>query len=362
MHDGTVIDPDVHHTWASPAELVPYLPAEWRDYAQAPGGYLMPMDPAVMTYPGQWGTNKRLDTYPEGGGPPGSDYDTLRTQLLDPMRVERAVLSYDIGTQSGLANPYFAAAVCRAANDWSRDRWLGRGDERLAGAILVPTELPEAAAEEVRRLAHDPRFVEVLVVENTLGKPFGHPAYHPILAAAAEAGLPVAIHSGGELIGRAAQPMAGGIAGSRLELMATVTQPAMHHVASLVTHGVFERVPSLRVLFVEHGFTWLPSLLWNLDARYEILRRESPWVRRRPSEYVVDHVRFTTQPFDLTRDRSQLVALLEAHDGLDEVLCFASDYPHWDADEPSYVASRLPAGWERKVFHDNAAALLERAC
>jgi predicted TIM-barrel fold metal-dependent hydrolase len=129
-----------------------------------------------------------------------------------------------------------------------------------------------------------------------------------------------------------------------------------------VTHGAFERFPNLRVLLVEHGFSWLPSLLWKLDDRFDALRRESPWVRRPPSEYVAEHVRVTSQPFDLTRRREQLVALLEAHPAMRDMLCFASDYPHWDADEPSYVAGRLPDGWARQVFHDNAAALYERSC
>jgi predicted TIM-barrel fold metal-dependent hydrolase len=149
--------------------------------------------------------------------------------------------------------------------------------------------------------------------------------------------------------------MAGGLSNSRLELATLVPLPAQHHLASLITHGVFERFPGSRVLFVEHGFTWLPSVLWNLDGRYEVLRRESPWVKRLPSDYVREHVRFSTQPFDMTKDRKQLIGLLESYEGMEDLLCFASDYPHWDADEPSYLASRLPKAWLPKVFYENAA-------
>jgi predicted TIM-barrel fold metal-dependent hydrolase len=51
-----------------------------------------------------------------------------------------------------------------------------------------------------------------------------------------------------------------------------------------------------------------------------------------------------------------MVRLIESFGG-DDILCFASDYPHWDTDDPTYVASRLPKRWHKKVFYDNAADL-----
>ena len=115
--------------------------------------------------------------------------------------------------------------------------------------------------------------------------------------------------------------------------------------------------PSLKVLFVEHGFSWITSLLWNLDARYDVLRRESSWVRRLPSEYVLDYVRFTTQPLDMTRDPQQLIDVLSAFEGMERLLCFATDYPHWDADEPGYLRRKLPDEWLPRIFYENAAEL-----
>jgi len=38
-----------------------------------------------------------------------------------------------------------------------------------------------------------------------------------------------------------------------------------------------------------------------------------------------------------------------------ETLLFASDYPHWDFDDPTTL--RLPAGWEEDVFDGNARRL-----
>ena len=38
-----------------------------------------------------------------------------------------------------------------------------------------------------------------------------------------------------------------------------------------------------------------------------------------------------------------------------DTLCFSSDYPHWDYDEPRQTLNRLPADWREGVAHRNAA-------
>jgi predicted TIM-barrel fold metal-dependent hydrolase len=41
-------------------------------------------------------------------------------------------------------------------------------------------------------------------------------------------------------------------------------------------------------------------------------------------------------------------------EGIEDLLCFSSDYPHWTGDSPTFVAKLLPKSWHRKVFCDNA--------
>jgi predicted TIM-barrel fold metal-dependent hydrolase len=279
----------------------------------------------------------------------------MRSQLLDPLNIKHGVLCYDVGFEAGLPNPYLATELCRAANDWSMDHWLDGRDERLHGAILVASEQPDEAAKEIRRVAAHPRMVEVLLVANMLGKPFGHPVYRPIHEAAVECGLPIAIHLGGEIFPSSGRYAAGGPALSRLELFTGYPQGGMHHASSLITHAVFHRYPDLRVLIKEYGFSWLPWLLWRLDAQFETLRWENPAVSELPSRTFLDHVIVSTQPFDHTDDSRQMIDLLESFEGIEDILVFATDYPHWDADEPSSVAARLPKAWHKKIFHDNAA-------
>src|SRR5262249_46461371 len=163
---------------------------------------------------------------------------------------------------------------------------------------------------EIRRIGKHPRIVEVLLVVNGLGKPFGHPVYHPIYKAAADVGLPIAIHIGGDLsLPAGSQTVAGGIVGNRFERHVLHLQTFLHHVLSFITHGFFERIPQLLLLLVEAGAAWIPWLMREADAQVPSLRRESPWVKRLPSEYFRNHVRVTTQPLDQSPHKGQLIQL-----------------------------------------------------
>jgi predicted TIM-barrel fold metal-dependent hydrolase len=359
MYRGGVIDCDVHHDWPRPEALFPYLSDAWREYVTG-GGARRP-GPLPVTapplYPSPTGAI-RDDAFPPNGDAPGSSYELLKEQLLDPFKIERAVLSYGMGAFVGaIPNPYFAAEVARASNDWSVDQWLSRDDERLYGAVVVSTQLPELAAKEIRRIGPHPRMCEVLLCSNGIGKPFGHPIFDPIYEAAAELNLPIGIHGAGEAFGGMnISPNGSGIPSTYIEQHVLMTQGLITHLVSFIVHGSFEKYPNLKVLLIEPGVAWIPALLWKFDMEYRGLQREAPWMRRTPSEYFHDHVRVTTQPLELSPKREQLVELLKAIDAQD-ILCFASDYPHWDTDEVGYIASKLPAAWHAKVFRENALEL-----
>jgi predicted TIM-barrel fold metal-dependent hydrolase len=278
----------------------------------------------------------------------------MKQQLLDPFNVERAVLGFDVGLNVGVPNIYLATELARAANDWSLDAWLSGTDDRLYGAMMIPTQVPEEAAKEIRRAGRHDRFAAVLISFNGLGRPLGHPVYHPIYEAAEEMGLPVAVHNGVDGHVAAGPMFAGGLPNSRLEYHTLLPQSLVTHVVSLLTHGVFEKYPRLKVLAMEFGVAWLPWLLWGLDRHHELLRRESPFVKRPPSEYFREHIRLSTQPLELSPEPRQLMQLLESVGGVDDLLLFASDYPHWDTDDPRYIARSLPRGWWPKISRANA--------
>jgi predicted TIM-barrel fold metal-dependent hydrolase len=125
---------------------------------------------------------------------------------------------------------------------------------------------------------------------------------------------------------------------------------------SLLTEGVFEKFKNLRVVLTEGGVAWCAPLMWRLDAEYKALRDEVPWLTRRPSEYLRDHVRFSSQPLEVPDNPKGLLQIIEMMDA-EHILMFASDYPHWDFDSPTHAFPALPDDLWRRIFRQNALEL-----
>ncbi len=82
-----------------------------------------------------------------------------------------------------------------------------------------------------------------------------------------------------------------------------------------------------------------------------------PWVRRLPSEYFRSNVRVGTWPLDKAPSPALLQKAFSVFDEMEDVLCYVGGLPNRDADDPAAVARQLPAGFARKIMHDNALAL-----
>jgi predicted TIM-barrel fold metal-dependent hydrolase len=294
----------------------------------------------------------RDDARAPDGSAPGADPAFTAEQLLDGNGIDRAVLiGGEVLGLGAMPDPDAAAMISSAYNDWLAATWLA-ADNRYRGYLVVGPQDPVLAAGEIRRAAQDERFVGVfLPLTNIL---MGQRHYYPIYDAAAEIGLPVAVHpNSGEGIFRTSPPMAGGTPTYYVEWHSGLSQIFQANVISLICHGVFERFPGLRVIITEGGLAWVPDVMWRLDKNVKGLRDEVPWMKRLPSEYLVDHVRFTTQPMPEPRRRSHLHTLLEIVRA-ERTLMFSSDYPHWDFDDPRHVLTTLPAEIGDRVKAQNA--------
>ena len=120
----------------------------------------------------------------------------------------------------------------------------------------------------------------------------------------------------------------------------------------MLAQGVFERFAKLKLVLVEGGFAWLPGVIWRLDKNWRSVRDEVPWVKRPPSEYVWERVRFTTQPL-VEPSRADLLAMCGMIHA-ERTLLFSSDYPHWDFDDPLTALESLPAEMRQRIVVENA--------
>jgi predicted TIM-barrel fold metal-dependent hydrolase len=326
------IDCDVHVAPESYEALFPYLSDYWRQYITEAGIRL----------------NGMVAAYPRAvAAPAPSSYEALAEQVLDGRSV---VLNCLTGFETH-RNAYFGAAVASAVNDWVRDEFLAR-DPRLRASLVVSTLSPDDAVSEIERVGEDPRFVQVLLpVRGDL--PWGHKTNHPTFAAARDRGLHVGLHAWGRA-GKAPTPS--GFTTTYLEDYLGNQPIAQAQVLSFVSEGVFERFPELRVTVIECGFAWLPPLLWRFDKDWKGVWREVPWVKRRPSEYVREHFRFTTAPAHLPDDPAVLDQLLEMLDG-PGMLVYASDHPHEHGDGLTALLDRLSDEQRLRVMRGTAAEL-----
>lgn len=340
----TIVDADIH-PHAPAGDIRPRLAAahqaRWDMF-----GSRVPGPPQM--YPRVRNAGFRLDSWPEGGFP-GSDLTMLREQLLDEFDIDHGVLIPLQSHSWGAEQPDYAAALCRALNDWQAEDWLGQ-EPRLRGSITIPMESPELAAEEIRRWAGDSRFVQVLLsTGGELG--FGRRRYWPIYAAAAEAGLPIAAHTGG-----LEQHRGAGWPSFYLEEHVWNGNMMGSLLTNLLCEGVFQAFPELQVICVEGGIAWAGPLMWALDDSWTQLRADVPHLRKAPSEYLREHVWFTTQPIEEPENQRDLEIAL-AHVGMNERIMFASDYPHWDFDSPRQAPRLFPAALRKQIMGSNACRL-----
>ncbi len=349
---GTVIvDCDIHNS-VPPGGLEPYLPARWRRHLTEYGSRIAHGLASGYVYPKGAADAARHDAWPPEGGPPGSSLPFMRAQLLDPLGIGIGILNclHRAGQELNLD---LASAEAAAVNDWQVARWLDP-EPRLRASIVVNWEDPEAAAAEIERASElHPGFVQVLLLARTR-EPLGRRRYWPIYQAAERFGLPVGIHFGG--IG--GHPVTGsGWPSFYLEDHTAMAQAFQSQLTSLVFEGVLARFPDLRFVLIEGGVAWLPSLLWRMDRLWRRLGSEVPHVVKPPSEYVRESFRLTTQPIEepgRARDFATVVEQL----GDRRMLMFATDYPHWDFDDPSVAQLRaLPAATRELIMGGNARAL-----
>ena len=330
--------------------LFPYMEKRWIEHFEAFGvTYRQPWEKG-SAYPKAQPLASRRDAWPPSGGGPGSDLAFMAAQHLDPNNVVLGILN-PLGAGQGATNPLASAAIARATNEWQRAEWTSR-DSRLKGSIVVPYEDGSASAAEIERYAGNSDFAQVLLLSRT-AEPLGQRRYWPIFQAAAAADLAVGIHA----FGNGGWPnTAGGWGSYYIEEMVGHAQAQQALLVSMILEGVFEAIPNLRVVLVEGGLAWAAALAWRLDRQWKKLKQEVPHLKRAPSEYLKTNVWFTTQPIEEPEPRSQLAEALDWI-GWDRVL-FATDYPHWDFDDPAHALPiKMTEAQRLAVFRENAMAV-----
>lgn len=293
--------------------------------------------------------------YPDDLHPGGWD-PKARLDVMDAEGIDIAVLYTGLGQSlGGFSDPELSLACHRVWNDWMAE-WVSADPDRLVGTAVIPPHDPTRAAAEVQRAKGLGLVAGVMRPNPVHGTPLWSPRFDPMYEAFAGTGMPLGLHGAGLFdIDGASKRM--------VDLMAMGTHHALIlffdqylTLAGLVHGGVFERHPELRVLVLECGGGWIAHWMDRFDEFLDAYEWSLPQeLSLTPSEYVQRNCIISFDPGERT-----LPAMADLAG--EDILIWASDFPHSDATYPGVVdelvenLEGLPEDRRRKILGANAAA------
>jgi predicted TIM-barrel fold metal-dependent hydrolase len=281
----------------------------------------------------------------------GMDIEGIDVGVLYATRGRHVIAVDDI-------DPFYAAALCRAYNNWSYD-YCQADPSRMKIAAVVPFHDGELAAAEARRAVTELGAVAIDVQPTPVSGNFLHdPSFEPFWAEVEHWGVPVGFHPVGSgalkeavglrFVGHPAYYPIGHALNNPVTNMAAFAMLAMG--------GVFERHPNLTVAFLESTCGWLPWWLERLDEQWEKFGPEcGVKLSAKPSEYFFRHCYIATDT-----DEEGLGVVIDQIG--DDRIVVSTDYPHADglfphATETFLGLEGVSAESKRKILWDNCARL-----
>ena len=224
-----------------------------------------------------------------------------------------------------IRDPDLGAGVARLYNEWAAEL-VAAGHGRLHAAAVVPIEHGQLA-EDVLTEAKELGLVCAVVPPALATRNLDHPDLGRFFSVACDLNMPLGVHGAPGLH----MPKIGVDRFDNYIQVHCVSFPfdQMTAMTALVSGGVFDRHPTLRVAFLEAGAGWLP---WFVERLGEHFEARGDWIRngwkRHPDEYVTDgNIWVTCEP-----DECMLPAVVEQVGA--GCVMYASDYPHWDGAWP----------------------------
>jgi predicted TIM-barrel fold metal-dependent hydrolase len=241
------------------------------------------------------------------------------------------------------SNTALATALCASYNRWLGDRLSG--NERIKWAAIANLDDVGAAVQQVHE-AKSLGAAAVMVLGTAGDLTFDHPTLLPFFESLAQANLPLAVHVGWSC------PALNNIY-SHIYPSGVIAflVPIMMGLVALISGGVLDRFPELRVTFLEAGCQWVHFVLDRMDHRFRRTRNQlstfhsqtAPRHDLPPMDYVrKGNLFFSTEADDVLLP--QVIGLV----GEDNMV-FGSDMPHGDR-EP-FVVRKVK---ERKDISDSA--------
>ncbi len=220
-----------------------------------------------------------------------------------------------------------------AYNDWLAE-FCAAKPERLIGVPQLSLDDPQAAHDELERLAKRGGLRHVNILASRATPPVYDDAWEPFWALAEEVNIPIGFHLAVLVKKTRLDEAHRDVANLVVATAARYAQepPGMQllePLTGLIFSGVLDRHPRISIVMAEAGLAWVPSMIQGLDIWYQRTRDgrrltgEGPieLPKLLPSEYFHRQIwlSFVDDPLGV----KMVGNLLDA----DKVM-FGSDYPH----------------------------------
>ena len=250
-----------------------------------------------------------------------------RLKLLD----EEDIAVQVIYTTLFLAYPLTKNVPLATAITSSYNRWMGErlsGQPRIKWSAVVNLDDIPGAVKQVRE-AKKLGAVSVMVLGTAGDDMLDHPRLDPFYAALCEENLALGVHVGWScpaVNNLYSHIYPSGVIAFHVPLLMAFT--------ALVSGGVLDRFPNLRIVFLEAGCQWVPFILERMHHRFKnqgsTLRKFLPQTTPIQKLPVMDYIKQGNIYFSTEVEDEILPNVLNLV-GEDQVI-FGSDMPHGDRD------------------------------
>jgi predicted TIM-barrel fold metal-dependent hydrolase len=250
-----------------------------------------------------------------------------RLELMTEQGVHGSVIFPSQGLFSGvLQNGEVAAAICRGVNRYIAE-FCSADTDRLWNTATVPICDPGLAIREAKYAVEELNAVAIFSPSGLHGPvPLYTDFYAPFFDAMAELGVPFCTHTGAAVIppgGMAAERFPGRFAPYH---MTTHVCEAMIAAAGILSYGILDQRPELKVGFFEAGAGWAPFWIDKLHEKWEMMGWMMPEMPDDPFETFRDRCFVTVEAAE-----ANLAATLDYFEG--KAVGWSSDLPHFDCED-----------------------------
>jgi uncharacterized protein len=248
-----------------------------------------------------------------------------RLEIIDEEGISLQVLYPTLFLAYPLScNPAYVTAMCDAYNRWLGDVLSGQKRLKWVGVVNLD-DIPASVRQvnEAKKLGA----VGMMILGTAGDRLLDDPSLLSFYEAVSEADLPLAVHVGWSC------PSINNLY-SHIYPSGVIpfTMPVLMGLVSMMSGGIFDRFPNLRVVYLEAGCLWVHFILERLHHRFQhsgknlvnVVSRTAPIQKLAPMDYVKKGNLY----FSAEIEDALLPQVLELVG--DGQILFGSDMPHGD--------------------------------